>query len=454
MWWKQKFEMRGEVFFRGGLNPGLHELDGLEKAGVQVTPGTPQADELWRVVLRHPSWGEAQLFAQRGNEPLPRALVEFAPGLTDAEKKSIIDFADSRVSLIVDPTSDDSLRERKRLLRFMHAVMGGDGIASLDALSQIFWTPDRLDDEIAHDAPLDIIQVHVLHLGTEDGQLGNAGGNPSRVTWLHSHGLGEMGFSDFDILRPAPDLTGHQFDVLRAIAFQIVEGYENDQIMPLLGAEPVSLVSAERFMREAAFADRLLRDEQEYHRVRRVVCCDPSKSGFFKKFLGRSHVRPSKLLCDGMDEGRHLVNFSTPATELAAERARETLELFGRFQDEFADLNCGPLVKLGYLTDSGTQDSDKEHLWFEVHGVSDAGIDASLVNEPFDIERMQVGQRATHPIDLLTDWTILTPLGSITPRTTELARSVREVRPRIEDFMKAQVPAPPARDQTPINSKL
>jgi hypothetical protein len=64
--------------------------------------------------------------------------------------------------------------------------------------------PARLADELVHDAPLDIVQIHVLHVVTQ----------PEGV-WLHSHGLGELGSVDFDVLRPAEALTTEQFDVSR-----------------------------------------------------------------------------------------------------------------------------------------------------------------------------------------------------------------------------------------------
>jgi hypothetical protein len=76
----------------------------------------------------------------------------------------------------------------------------------------------------------------------------------------------------------------------------------------------------------------------------------------------------------------------------------------------------------------------REHLWFEVHDVKNDHLDATLVNDPFDISSMKVGDRRHHAAELVTDWAIMTPLGQLTPRSLELARKLRELRPKILEF--------------------
>jgi hypothetical protein len=359
------------------------------------------------------------LAAPRDAPCLPADLIAFASGLTDSERELLARDAQRPLRLEVPGRTEDVLRDRKRLLRFMAAVLGSDGVAGLDVMAQMIWTPARLADELAHDAPLDIVQIHVLHVVTQ----------PEGV-WLHSHGLGELGFVDFDVLRPAEALTTEQFDVLCAIAHALVEGADSGTISPVMGAEDIALIDAATFMRSAAPADRALRTPED-HTDRRVVCCDPGAPGFFARMFGAKDVRPSRLLRDGMVEGRHLIRLSSAATELGAERARESMDLFQRMTAEFADMHCLPLVKLGYRTDAAADENDREHLWFEVHGVGAGQVDATLLNAPFDVSRLEAGQRAQHPVELLSDWAIATPLGQLTPRNLELARKLREQRPAI-----------------------
>jgi hypothetical protein len=154
--------------------------------------------------------------------------------------------------------------------------------------------------------------------------------------WLHSHGMAEMGFVNYDVLRPAEAVTGDQFDLLRSVAFHIAEGASTGSIEPAYGAEPVELVDSQTFMKSAAPPDRDLRDPED-HSGKRVVCCDPAATGIVGRLLRGKNWRPSSLLSRGMTEGKHIVNFSAHATELMAVRAKECLPLLDPLRAEFED---------------------------------------------------------------------------------------------------------------------
>jgi hypothetical protein len=71
---------------------------------------------------------------------------------------------------------------------------------------------------------------------------------------------------------------------------------------------------------------------------------------------------------------------SDTATELAAERARQTVGVLRGLVEEFAELGLPALIKLGYPRDDG---GGREHLWFSVHRLDDASVDATLENRPY-----------------------------------------------------------------------
>jgi hypothetical protein len=347
VWWKKKIDLTGLAAFRGRLAPSLESLSGLERAHVRVKKGPADEHSSWTAELEHPQWGRARLEAPRQRQALTSAFTDFSPGLTPNERKALRENAECSLILRVPAQSGDVLRDRKRLLRFLSAVLGDEGEGALDAAARTVWTRNRLADELAHDAPLDIIQVHVLHVVDQAGELKSDSG-----VWLHSHGLGELGFVDYDVLHPAQALLNEQFDVLRAIAFAIVEGASSGEIHPVRPADAISLVAASTFMSAASETDRALRDPED-HTEARVVCCDPKPPGAIARWFGAARIRPSQLLCRGMVEGKHLVHFSIQAGELFAERARGSIGLFASFQQEFEDLQCTALVKLGYPTDHG-----------------------------------------------------------------------------------------------------
>ena len=89
-----------------------------------------------------------------------------------------------------------------------------------------------------------------------------------------------------------------------------------------------------------------------------------------------------------------------------------------------------PLVKLGYQIDGG-KPGELEHMWFEVHALHDATIDATLINSPRQVSSLLPGQRRQHPVELLTDWMLFSPAGTINPRDTRPARTMRLHRDQI-----------------------
>ena len=118
-----------------------------------------------------------------------------------------------------------------------------------------------------------------------------------------------------------------------------------------------------------------------------------------------------------------------------ARRAKQTYALFRQLSDEFADLQAKPIVKLGYRIDGGKPD-ELEHMWFEVHALHDSTIDATLTNKPRQVSSLQPGQRRQHPVELLTDWMLISPAGMINPRDTRPARTMRLHRDKILTLLK------------------
>jgi hypothetical protein len=420
-WFRRTSECFGSVLFRGTLPPRPEELRGLDSASVQATAAPAREDTFWALDLEHPQWGKAELVAFRGMEPVEPLLVEHDRRLSPAEKAQAL-LGEAHLGLRLRGTRDQILRDRKNLLRFLRAVMGDDGVVALDATAQAFWSREALDDELGHDADLDIEALFTLHAVTPD--------EGTRVGWLHSHGLGEIGYFDFDVLEPSDEVMGAASDVLRAIAFAIVEGaltasgsFEAMRPGGRFEAVPVAAFNARADARARALRD----DGDSSHARDRVVLCEPRGGPLTRWLRG---VQPSRFLSRPLTE-QPLINFSTSASLLMAERARKTYSRLRALRDEFSDLPLPTLVKLGYEVD-GRGAAELEHLWFEVHDLHDGEIDATLINTPFNIAHMHEGDRGRHPIRRLTAWSIMTPFGLIAPHQTSALRWLRERRDEVK----------------------
>ena len=416
----------GSVYFRGNIPPRPEEFaHDFQRAGVTVETG--QADNArWVLRARHAAWGPAEIVCLRDAPPPPPHLIEPMPSLSPAEKQEAL-AAGTTLTVRVESTRKNVLRDRKNMLRYLRLLMGAEGVAATDHVSQLFWSRAGLDDELAHDADLDIEAVYCLHAVTPD--------EGDRVTWLHTHGLAPLGAFDFDILNPCEDVMGGATDALRSIAFSVVEGTFKPSTPKIQIGHPngvIRLVPVSEFHRLASREDQALRDNDEHHSTDRSVVCEPARG-----LLARGRrAEPSRFFSSAIAEGT-VFHFSHTASDLMAERARNTLAVFQRLSEEFREFEFPALVKLGYQVDGGGPD-EREHLWFTVHGVNaGAGtIDATLENHPHRIDRLKPGDRATHPVELLSDWTIMTPAGPITPRSQVAARRIRENADEIRRMMR------------------
>ena len=443
-WWKKQrtVEQTGSVHFRGTIPPRLENFASLAHQGIRIEPRPCGDDAHWQAELTHSAWGKAELGCLRHSPPPPRLLLQYDPRLTEAEKR-LAALAGSAVRLKVEARTGNVLSDRKDLLRYLGAVMADDGVVAVDHDSQAFWARAGLDDELAHDAELDIDAVYSLHL--VGGSAAEDEAEPAPAYWLHSHGLRELGFWDFDVLAPSPDLGASRHDLNRAIAFAVVERRLELGGRPLglaTGVTVQAVAARDCLARLPADAHRKYRDSvDDWHLDGHGILCEPAQAGWFQRLVRGARPQPSEALQhDFGDAG--LVFYSNSATDLMARRARQTLPLLRELSVELADLDLPVLVKLGYPTDTGGP-SDREHLWFKVHGFRGDEVDATLTNAPLDVADLAQGQRGTSPLELLSDWTILTPVGTINPRQTRALRLLRANRAQIARELAAHRAAAP-----------
>lgn len=407
----------GVVFYPGAIPPPLEQLSGLRDP-VVVRPATAAPHQVWVANVVHPSWGDAQIACLRAFPPPLAEIIDHTLALSESEKATARR-GHAAVSVHIQARQKHVLRDRKRLLFWLRALMRSDGAVATDNASTMFWSEAMLEDELAHDADLDVESLYTIHAV-------QASADHTRVAWLHTHGLEELRAFDVDVLHPSPTFVDNCGDPLRALAFAALEGAVDPDTSRFPLATPggdVRLVPVDRFHADASAEHRRLRGLDPAHSGRRAVLCEPV-GGLFGRW--RSRPAPSRFLSHLPGQG-FVVNFSTAATDLMAARAAQTLGVFSSLREEFASLELPALVKLGFEVDAGSA-ADREHLWFEVHHVLGDTVDATLSNAPHRVSRLTAGQRGEFGLDRLTDWVILSPEGQMTPRNVSAARRLRSTR--------------------------
>ena len=167
-WWKRKTEsaIAGSVLFRGKWPARHTDFAFLERQGIHLAPSPRSEDGAWTAKLTHAEWGEATLTFDPDLPLLPRELIDWDPRLT-TEEKALAMQGGSSIGVTMQPRIGNVLRDRKELLRYLHAVMGDDGLCAVDHTAQSFWSRQALELELAHDADLDIDALYTTHLITQ-----------------------------------------------------------------------------------------------------------------------------------------------------------------------------------------------------------------------------------------------------------------------------------------------
>lgn len=430
-WWKRESEIYGTVLFPGPIPVRSEHFDYLTGHGFTLQKADVElgSDLHWALKLEHKDHGTIDMICSR-NFQNAKHLLDHA-FMTDDGGEAIAK-AGCAVNLKLRGKKGNILEDRKAALRLYSLLMTDYGLAAIDDTSFKVWSKPQLEDELSHDAALDvsdIFGVHAVH-------------DQAGTYWLHTHGLGEIGASDFDIVNPSQSLLSQSgLDTLRAIAFAVLESeLRLDESPYLLFMRPlinVCLIDINKYVRDSKHSSvsKLKDDIKESHNEKRGIICEPRKKILF--WTANQSPTPCKFLTEVTGDGV-MTRFTKAGTELLSKRARATYKKFGEFLEEFGELQLPALAKIAVPVDSDPE--SHEHMWFEVHKAFPDHVDATLLNEPNDIAKLKAGMRGDYPAENISDWTIMCPFGSITPAGLGVARVLRsrfdEARKIVEEANK------------------
>ncbi len=233
------------------------------------------------------------------------------------------------------------------------------------------------------------------------------------TAWLHTHGLTRCGSIDLELLEVPREHTVLMCrSLLNVAAALFIEQGVPMSSTPFRIGQDLDLIwlpwdeALEHVEPEVGGQE----DRDDDHSWPSGVLFAPQleRLGFLK---GRPR-NPSVYL-EAL-QGNPLLYHSKMETRRMSMLAKELFpalrKLFTRYRD---DDGWNFFVKLGYSVDADEDSS--EHLWFEIHGIDKGQIDATLINEPYGIERMKLGDRAVHAPDLISDWIVHSPHGKYVP---------------------------------------
>jgi uncharacterized protein YegJ (DUF2314 family) len=270
-------------------------------------------------------------------------------------------------------------------------------------------------------SPTNLFCVHAIH--DED--------KPGNGVWMHTHGLLRCGSIEIEVLGVPADELDTMSELMVTTATLLIDAGVPEPGHPFAIGAGIDLIWVPWDTGITRFSRRTLgteRDRDESHSQPSGVLLKPAR----KRMLGlipglhSSPVRYAPQLRENP-----VLFVSSLETERMRRLAQLRLPEFCAIQKEYGDVDDWVfLVKLGYQLDQAENDSESEHLWFEVHNIGQDQIDATLSNEPHHITRMHEGDRDKHRLERVTDWAILCPYGHYHPDTlVHLERAIAEQEP-------------------------
>lgn len=389
----------------GSEAPGVSEAIALLshcKASVShVAPVAPEhPGARWELELELSVPGRAEpALARAWLEPAPLELLAEGVSWRGISQRELSDARQGTWALSVSMSfSERPLADYHAQARVL-AALAPDAAVAIDVNAARprsgTWLREVADASVPP-APIALFSIHDV------GEPGAAG------HWLHTHGLDRCGALELDALDVPGDRAGLVGELMNAVAALLLEQGLPEPGRPFSIGQDIALVWLpwpEGIAKVSDSAPGGRRDRDAAHRGARAVLFAPARGLFRDKYQSLAVHLP--LL-----EGNPLLYVSAAQTErmalLASERLKRFLTLFDRWGSQAGWLF---LVKLGYAVDGAESDADREHLWFRVHGYGPGEVDATLLNQPYRVERLHEGDRGRHALELLTDWAILCEQG-------------------------------------------
>ncbi len=354
-----------------------------------------------------------------------RGETKFSPRLSDKEKERIGQ-CQSRWHVLIDPGTGPLLETRKSILialgQLLKVVQASIGVYAVDSFR--VWPISAIADELKTKAAVDIDSLYITH----------AVQNPDGSKWIHTHGLAALGGFDIDFINPSDEMYDCMNTLIRAMVFAILEGgLANDDPMHFI-AQPgglIQMVPVKKFEQVAKTKFRGIRDSDAAHAEDRSVVCEPRKG---KKLFGllKERVEPSRFVRFGTSDNL-VFAYSKITSDILAQRAQETYPILVKAMQEFESLGLPVIVKIACPVDSGEGD---EHIWFNVHSADQNGIDATCLNQPYDVSNLHEGDRGRYGVGQITEWNMQTPLGTLSPSELGMIRTIKANREEIGRLMQ------------------
>lgn len=245
--------------------------------------------------------------------------------------------------------------------------------------------------------------------------------NGDNEIWLHTHGLRRCGLYELEILCSRKDMYEEHYRIIETFAFRMLD--EDERIEP--GEGVFIAQAADRYLvctsvdwREALkyYPDATVgteedraEDEDNYHSEDTYVLMmyegpdDEEAKAYTPVQEFDPYLEQNPMFMISNEETKRM-------SDLAIERIPYMIKAA-------EDKENVIIVKIALQKDKEfiEEDSEKEHIWFELKEIKKDSIVAELTQEAYYVKGIKEGDIRTYPFKDITDWEIFSQGNCITP---------------------------------------
>lgn len=243
--------------------------------------------------------------------------------------------------------------------------------------------------------------------------------NESGEVWLHTHGLCRCGLTELEILQSDRENYNNHYNLLSTFAGYLID--KKNQFNPqgnsayigiLQNRHPVvvTCISWTKGLKE--YKNLVLGnidDRKDGHNTKTSLIF------IYKSEEDEKNGRISKVSEYNNLWGENALFFISD--EETAKMKALAMERFHFVKKQFEKTQNRIIIKIGLPVD--TEDR-LEHIWFELIGFEGDKFKATLLQEPYDVKNMHMGDEGLYTVESVTDWTIYTSDFVVTPKNAYL----------------------------------
>lgn len=281
------------------------------------------------------------------------------------------------------------------------------GVASFDTYSLL--SPIWVTTAAASQTPPAPSYLYTVHAVIGDNE----------ELWLHSHGLNRCGIRELEIVGTNKENYYNHLTLLNAMADKAISDNELEKekepicvaTLPDGGAIINTWVNWQEGISRQKLTLGGKEDRDDIHSGNTALIFTYMSKKDYKK----GKYSPLNQLNENIFENP-VIEVTTKETERMKALARER---YSYLRTGLQWINATAIIKVGLKVDEEA-DIKREHIWFEVEEITDEGITATLIQEPYYVKDMHKGSVKKVTIDELTDWKLYINEIQITPDSVYL----------------------------------